>query len=89
MNIMKHSKAKSVLLSVTADDDQLNITVRDDGVGIDESRLETPQSQGVLGMRHRIQSLNGDLTVRSLGTNVGTECRFTLPLLRIRSTGTQ
>jgi len=89
MNIMKHSKAKSVLLSVTADDDMLSIVVRDDGIGIDESRLETPQSQGVLGMRHRIQSLNGDLTVRSLGTNVGTECRFTLPLVRIRNTGTQ
>ncbi len=89
MNIMKHSKAKSVLLSVTADGDLLNIVVRDDGIGIDESRLDTPQSQGVLGMRHRIQSLNGDLTVRSLGTNVGTECRFTLPLVRIQSTGTQ
>lgn len=89
MNIMKHAKAKSVLLSVTADDDLLSIVVRDDGIGIDESRLDTPQSQGVLGMRHRIQSLNGDLTVRSLGTNVGTECRFTLPLVRIRSTGTQ
>ena len=89
MNIMKHSKAKSVLLKVTSDDDQLSIVVRDDGIGIDESRLETPQSQGVLGMRHRIQSLNGDLTVRSLGRNVGTECRFSLPLPRIRSTGTQ
>jgi len=89
MNIMKHSKAKSVLLSLTADDDLLSIVVRDDGIGIDESRLDTPQSQGVLGMRHRIQSLNGDLTVRSLGTNVGTECRFTLPLVRIRNTGTQ
>ena len=89
MNIMKHSKAKSVLLKVTADEDHLSIIVRDDGIGIDESRLETPQSQGVLGMRHRIQSLNGELSVRSLGTNVGTECRFELPLMRIRNTGTQ
>jgi signal transduction histidine kinase len=89
MNIMKHSKAKSVLLNVSADEDMLSIIVRDDGIGIDEARLETPQSQGVLGMRHRIQSLNGDLTVRSLGPNVGTECRFTLPIVRIRNTGTQ
>jgi hypothetical protein len=39
-------------------------------------------------MRHRIESLAGNLTIRALGTNVGTECRFTLPIERIRATGT-
>jgi signal transduction histidine kinase len=89
MNITKHAKAKSVLLMVTADDGQLSVVVRDDGVGIDEARLETPQSHGLLGMRHRIESLEGSMTIRSLGPGVGTECRFTLPLERIRNTGTQ
>ncbi len=88
MNILKHSKAKSVLLLVTAEDDQLSVVVRDDGVGIDEGRIETSQSHGLLGMRHRIESLEGSFTVRSLGAGVGTECRFTLPLERIRNTGT-
>jgi signal transduction histidine kinase len=89
MNILKHSKAKSVLLLVTAEDDRLSVVVRDDGVGIDEGRIETSQSHGLLGMRHRIESLEGPFTVRSLGPGVGTECRFTLPLERIRNTGTQ
>ena len=88
MNIVKHSKAKSVLLMVTADDDRLSVAVRDDGVGIDEARIETSQSHGLLGMRHRIESLEGKLGIRSLGPGVGTECIFTLPLERIRSTGT-
>ena len=89
MNIVKHAGAKSVLLTVTAEGDQLSVVVRDDGVGIDEARIETPQSHGLLGMRHRIESLEGHLTLRSLGPNVGTECCFTLPLERVRHTGTQ
>jgi signal transduction histidine kinase len=88
MNIVKHAKAKSVLLRVTATDDEMSIMVRDDGSGIDETRLETPTSHGLLGMRHRVESLDGSFTVRSLGPGVGTECVFTLPLERIRNTGT-
>jgi signal transduction histidine kinase len=51
--------------------------------------LDTPHSHGLLGIRHRIESLEGNMTIRSLGPGVGTECRFTLPIERIRNTGTQ
>jgi signal transduction histidine kinase len=88
MNIMKHAQAKSVIVLVTANDRELSVVVRDDGVGIDEQRIETPQSHGLLGMRHRIESLDGKLSIRSIGAGVGTECSFTLPLERIRNTGT-
>ncbi len=87
LNIIKHSKAKSVLLLVTANQDELSVVIRDDGVGIDEKRIETPQSHGLLGMRHRIESLDGKLEIRSLGAGVGTECSFTFPLERVRDTG--
>ena len=89
MNIVKHAKAKSVLIRLTLEGDLLSVIVRDDGIGIDESRIETPQSHGLLGMRHRVESLDGSLSVKSLGPNVGTECRFSLRLERIRNTGTQ
>ena len=88
VNILKHANAKSVLLRVTTDGDQLSVIVRDDGVGIDEGRIETPQSHGLLGMRHRIEALDGTLTVRSLGPGVGTESQFSVPLERIKITGT-
>jgi signal transduction histidine kinase len=35
MNIVKHAKAKSVLLRVTLEDHRLSVVIRDDGVGID------------------------------------------------------
>jgi signal transduction histidine kinase len=88
MNIVKHAQAKSVLIRATVENDQLSVIVRDDGVGIDEGRIETPQSHGLLGMRHRVEALDGKLGIQSLGRGVGTECRFTLPLERIRNTGT-
>jgi len=88
MNITKHANAKSVLVRVTADDHELSVVVRDDGVGIDEGNMETSQSHGLLGMRHRVESLEGEISIRSLGPGVGTECRFGLPLARIRNTGT-
>ena len=88
MNILKHAKAKAVLLRVTADGGRLSVIIRDVGVGIDESRMETPQSHGLLGMRHRIEALDGNLAVRSLGPGVGTELSFSVPLERIRNTGT-
>ncbi len=88
MNITKHAKAKSVIIIVTANDQELSVVVRDDGQGIDEKRIETPQSHGLLGMRHRIESLDGKFALRSLGSGVGTECSFTLPLERIQNTGT-
>jgi signal transduction histidine kinase len=87
MNIVKHARAHAVLLQITCDDTSLTVVIRDDGIGIDESRIETPQSHGLLGMRHRIESLAGSLVIRALGTNVGTECRFVLSMANIRANG--
>lgn len=84
INIVKHARANAVLLQVTVDESSLAVVIRDDGIGIDESRIETPQSHGLLGMRHRIEALEGSLSIRTLGTNVGTEFRFVLPIDRIR-----
>jgi signal transduction histidine kinase len=84
VNVMKHAQAKSVRLVVASDERNLKVTIRDDGRGIDEHRIEIPQSHGLLGMRHRIETLGGELLIRSLGAGAGTEIAFTLPWERIR-----
>jgi signal transduction histidine kinase len=88
VNITKHANAKSVILIVESDDGQMSVTVRDDGIGIDEDRIETAASHGLLGIRHRIESLDGELTIRKIGPGVGTEVSFKLPLERIQAVGT-
>ncbi len=84
MNVIKHADARSIDVVVRSDDESLTVTIRDDGVGIDEERAAASQSHGLLGMRHRIEALGGQLLVRSLGAGLGTEFEFTLPWERIR-----
>ncbi|MGH8251975.1 MAG: CHASE3 domain-containing protein [Steroidobacteraceae bacterium] len=82
VNVMKHAKAKSIHLAVQSDPRNLSVTIRDDGTGIDEERLDIPRAHGIRGMRHRIEALGGRLQIRSVGK--GTEVAFSLPWERIR-----
>lgn len=84
INVIKHAHAKSVRIAVASDGPQLAVTIRDDGVGIDEQRMEAPQSHGLLGMRHRIEALGGELRIGPPGVGAGTEVRFALPWSRVR-----
>jgi hypothetical protein len=84
INVMKHAKAKAVRLAVASDESQLAVTIQDDGIGIDEQRIEVPQSHGLFGMRHRIEALGGALRIRSRGAGAGTEVSFALPWPRVR-----
>lgn len=67
-NIIRHARAKNVLLDVKVDDDSYRITVSDDGIGIDPAKLTGVMSHGLLGMRHRIETLNGKF---QMGPNDG------------------
>ncbi len=78
-NVLKHAQAKSVHIAVASNGHGLSVTVRDDGVGIDDRRIEVPQTHGLLGMRHRVEALGGELRIRSLGSQGGTEIAFSLP----------
>jgi len=88
VNVVKHANARTVNLAVWADERDFSVRIRDDGLGIDKGRIDVAQSHGLRGMRHRIESLGGVLRVQSLGAGAGTEIEFSLPLERVRQTGT-
>jgi signal transduction histidine kinase len=67
-NIIRHAHAKNVLLVVDADDDNYRIRISDDGIGMDPEQLVGAMSHGMLGMRHRIETLKGKIEI---GTNEG------------------
>jgi signal transduction histidine kinase len=74
-NAVQHADACHILLELAASQDQVMVTVSDDGQGITAgTRLGT----GVLGMRERVALLNGRLMVRRL--HPGTEVRIEAPL---------
>jgi signal transduction histidine kinase len=75
-NAAKHAGATHVDISLGALDDELVLTIEDDGRGFDElqpsARPGAPRL-GILGMRERAESLGGDLRVlstRGAGTRV-------------------
>jgi signal transduction histidine kinase len=67
-NIIRHAHAKNVLLVVEVDDDNYRIQISDDGIGMDPEKLSGAMSHGLLGMRHRIETLKGKIHI---GTNEG------------------
>jgi two-component system, NarL family, sensor histidine kinase UhpB len=87
-NAIRHAQAKHVVVTLSATRDpestgeaqaaQLELTVRDDGLGIDPGR---PQGHGTTGMQERVHALGGRYRVES-ETGRGTSVRIAIPLRR-------
>jgi signal transduction histidine kinase len=80
-NIARHSGATGARVSLSAFEERLQLTVQDDGAGIDPDRISDPRSLGLAGMRERVRSLGGRLTVER-GDGRGTTVTATVPLPR-------
>src|SRR5262249_59613715 len=75
-NAFRHAAARRIEVRIHYDDRQLRVAVRDDGKGIDRTRLEEerPGHFGLRGMRERAGVIGGSLEVWSearLGPGVG------------------
>ncbi len=65
-NIMRHAEAKSVRVSLRAEDGDVFLSVQDDGVGFRESSVSNSmESLGLLGMKERAQACGGEVIVTS------------------------
>jgi signal transduction histidine kinase len=64
-NVLKHSGAKSVDISLDMDEETLLLRIADDGVGIAAGQFMAIGSHGLASMRHRVRALGGRLDLRS------------------------
>lgn len=82
-NILRHAKAKKVLVDLRLYNGQLELVVRDDGIGFDvpaaRQRAARGASVGLLGMQERAILLKGQLQIKSARGH-GTEIRAIFPL---------
>ncbi|MDO7884895.1 PAS domain S-box protein [Hymenobacter cheonanensis] len=78
-NVMKHAQAHEVFVQVSREDDQLHISVEDDGVGFE---ADTPGRSGIglAGIRTRVGLLGGTFTINSRPGR-GTGFFLQLPIL--------
>jgi two-component system sensor histidine kinase UhpB len=67
-NIVRHSSADMVTVSLTINDNLLEIRVADNGVGIKPELIDGSQSMGILGMCERAHFLGGELSLEPVDT---------------------
>ncbi len=78
-NIRKYAQAAHVWISLQQSGDQVQVQVRDDGVGFD-TQLDPRSAFGLVGMRYRVEAVRGTLSVVS-APGQGTRIQATLPKL--------
>ena len=75
----RYAHAKTAVVRVTADDGQLVIDIRDDGIG----GADISKGSGLQGLRDRVEAIDGRLILRSW-IGQGTQVTARLPL-RLRN----
>jgi signal transduction histidine kinase len=78
-NVAKYANAKTVDVAVSANGAWADIEVRDNGIGFDPAVAARGTAHGLAGMRFRVQSGRGELTIRSK-VGRGTTIHARLPL---------
>jgi PAS domain S-box-containing protein len=78
-NIARHAQASTVVMRLEADGEVIQLTVRDNGRGIDLEELNKRGSYGLLGIRERMVLMGGTLVV-SRNAKQGTQLRVRIPL---------
>jgi signal transduction histidine kinase len=79
-NVFRHSQARTACVTLVQKESSLQLSVRDDGVGVPEKTAQLlPGSIGVGigGMRERARELGGEL--RMINTNPGTTVEILIP----------
>ncbi|SNC59816.1 PAS domain S-box-containing protein [Hymenobacter gelipurpurascens] len=64
-NIMKHAKAGEVFVYLEQVDQQLHLSVEDDGIGFEYQQTTPSKGIGLSSIRNRVELLNGHFTIQS------------------------
>jgi signal transduction histidine kinase len=79
MNVHRHARAMHVRMSLAWRRGLLELVIRDDGIGIpDTGDIGSPHGVGMVGMRHRVERIGGNFTVKRM--KHGTKLVASVPL---------
>ncbi|MBA4371877.1 MAG: hypothetical protein C0402_03335 [Thermodesulfovibrio sp.] len=78
-NVVRHAKATRIVVALEKKPRGLVLTVRDNGRGITKKQIESPTSIGLIGMRERVNFLNGTVDISGSRTK-GTTVKVFIPL---------
>lgn len=78
-NIAKHACARCVSVSLGISDNELHLTVEDDGIGFNGAEVRGKAGLGLSSIRERVRLVNGTCRIRSQPEK-GTAIEVTVPL---------
>jgi signal transduction histidine kinase len=64
-NVVRHANAGTVTVSLRGNCGDLELAVRDDGVGFDVDLESTRSTLGLVGMRERVHLVGGHIDIQS------------------------
>jgi len=80
-NITRHAQASQIWVNLTLEDDQFELSIRDNGRGFNPNVAPKAGHYGVLGMRERARLIEGKLEIDS-EIRKGTRIRLLVPTLQ-------
>jgi signal transduction histidine kinase len=78
-NVTKYAQATTTEIRLERDGDWVQLTVRDNGRGIEEAEQSKRGAFGLLGIRERVMLLSGEVTING-EPGRGSELRVRIPL---------
>lgn len=78
-NIARHAQAQHATLNLVLEDNELYLTIEDDGIGMDTSKVYEPNHYGLHNMERRVRRLKGFINIMSR-PNEGTRIQIVIPL---------
>ncbi|NDI36531.1 histidine kinase [Chengkuizengella sediminis] len=82
-NTYKHADASQIKLDISFENEMISICLEDDGLGFDVEQMELKilggSHYGIIGMRERVELLEGDFEIRS-ASNKGTQITMKVPV---------
>ena len=83
-NVVKHSRATTCTVSLLQNENELTLSVKDDGIGI--AKKFSPTGSGLKGMQERIEFINGTLELKR---GKGTELVMHIPVAITHQKGSE
>lgn len=80
INALKHSKSDRIYVKIYLDNDALNISVEDSGIGFNIDDIDFRKHFGISILKERVEILNGSLDINS--SSNGTQINVVIPEIK-------
>lgn len=78
-NALKHAKASEIVLSIRADEKNLELEVKDNGQGFNQNLTNIEGGLGLASIRERVANIEGEFSLQST-PGIGTKIKVSAPI---------